>query len=660
MANPSHRRFKKSLERSFDDLLQGLEDESLPDLDDMITDEIEDISLSTPVPPQPENALRIIQLEDSNQVDPSIRVLQSTLMDDDSDAENLNKNENINNQATSSSEGDSSEEDSPTNQNDFDEQDAELGYQDELLVHESESMAEIKGGAQSNASSSSEEENMELVDGDINNSGRDQDYGSGENNLDFSVTEDADQLNVDHSKHKTSLMRRDSTQPYQHHNSQEDSTEDDEPSPAATPPRKPHGGSGVALPGLHQGLIASKLKPTANMAGERKRTDQSSFENSVNLRPISNEAQNSVEKQDVSHTYEKPALRNVGKKTVPSNIEKEHVFDKPTLRNVERPSLKIEVEKEHIFDKPALRRVDPVKKDNERDQIGTETGFDKPALRKTEFHHTKTNGMSGFEKPVLRNVSQERTAIKPDNNTENDKPIWLTELKLKKTGSRENVSDLKLGVKEAEKPSWLHSATKKRTKIAEFMRTKENQADDNEEINQNASALESLHRTPRSHPLTENGENVRNTQITAEATARRRLDSAGREDDIFTDNFQPKAGRDNYVPSWLKATPKVPSSAVNFTTNTSDIPQWKQELANRRKARIGQDEQDGQTPPDTPKSDSKIPPWKLELSQRKKRPVVQQVPSCPSSKNEPEWKRLADERRARLANMALPGQHSSK
>lgn len=30
----------QSLERSFDDLLKGLEDESLPDLDDMITDEV--------------------------------------------------------------------------------------------------------------------------------------------------------------------------------------------------------------------------------------------------------------------------------------------------------------------------------------------------------------------------------------------------------------------------------------------------------------------------------------------------------------------------------------------------------------------------------------------------------------------------------------------
>lgn len=189
------------------------------------------------------------------------------------------------------------------------------------------------------------------------------------------------------------------------------------------------------------------------------------------LKPLtSNTSVDSVEKQTVSHTYEKPTLRNIERKAVQTDTECEHVFQKPALRNIERPSgnLKNNVEKEHIFDKPALRRIDPVKKDTEIDQNGV---FDKTVLRKTEVNH-KTNDKSSFEKPVLRNVSQEWTTVQSGNKVEKDKPVWMTELKLKKTSSRENVSDQKLEVKELEKPLWLQSATKKRTKIAEFMKTK--------------------------------------------------------------------------------------------------------------------------------------------------------------------------------------------
>lgn len=128
--------------------------------------------MTTPVPLHSKN---LLCLDDSIQLNPQSDVLQSTFMDDDliTGTGSLNQMENQSNHATYSSEGDSHDEEDSANSKGLDEQDAQIGYEHDLMGLELDTMGETTGAVQSE--DSSKEESMEFIeDGDFNNSGLDE------------------------------------------------------------------------------------------------------------------------------------------------------------------------------------------------------------------------------------------------------------------------------------------------------------------------------------------------------------------------------------------------------------------------------------------------------------------------------------------------------
>ncbi|KAK3581732.1 hypothetical protein CHS0354_000116 [Potamilus streckersoni] len=411
-----------------------------------------------------------------------------------------------------------------------------------------------------------------------------------------------------------------------------------------------------------------KLRQAPRKGSESEDKTSSGLLESPVLRPAPKPTNPSKMDDSESHFFDKPPLRNTPKKNVeskPSETE-QHTFTKPELRNVNKTKTSDARPDQdgHTFEKPSLRGTPP--RTTKADELPTGK-FDKPALRSVsrssvspEKEKTST-GKSGFEKPALKPVETiQKDPLDIEKNgsveeTEENKPLWF--LQLRKTGSQ-SVEDTEKT--RSSEPEWLQAARNKKAKALEIIQSKENQ---NQEVEKpSAPWVESnvLRKTPKSSPLQENNTNEENRQIFSTGRERRSSSGSNKDSDNVRDERSRSSsigtGKDNYVPSWMKGHSAAVTPPRIITTSkpdlmkrpTDELPQWKKELAEKRKARKESEGLDPAVQNDETDSPG-VPLWKQELSQRGLR-AAQRAKAAPetSTSAEPEWKRQAEEKKERL------------
>ncbi|XP_063396836.1 triadin-like isoform X3 [Mytilus trossulus] len=356
---------------------------------------------------------------------------------------------------------------------------------------------------------------------------------------------------------------------------------------------------------------------------------------------------------EIDNKFNVPQLKSVQKERETDNQEKEEgTFQIPTLRSTPLPKRREPPKSPETktFDVPMLRRTPRVK--SETDTVESEkppTGiFEKPKLKSArslqqdmdDSTNKDSHSKHRFDVPSLRNTpSKKESSVQRSESVRSDheKPSWLQDTKLKPTrgGSIDSSGD-----KDSDKPSWLTSDTRKRHD------SKENKNVDSFDLSENTQRKSSI---PLQETKPENGINGHHTP------SRTRLTSASSEHDDDEIKTKKTTGRDQYVPSWLKTTdtkgksPSTPNLAfVTPTKDSSEVPQWKRELAEKRRR---QKDGDGAPTPmkAEPAGDKELPPWKVELGQMKMRQTPAKVSAHETKKStEPEWKKAADEKRQRL------------
>ncbi|XP_076108352.1 uncharacterized protein LOC143076456 isoform X3 [Mytilus galloprovincialis] len=361
---------------------------------------------------------------------------------------------------------------------------------------------------------------------------------------------------------------------------------------------------------------------------------------------------------EIDNKFNVPQLKSVQKERETDNQEKEEgTFQIPTLRSTPLPKRREPPKSPETktFDVPMLRRTPRVK--SETDTVESEkppTGiFEKPKLKSArslqqdmdDSTNKDSHSKHRFDVPSLRNTpSKKESSVQRSESVRSDheKPSWLQDTKLKSTrgGSIDSSGD-----KDSDKPSWLTSDTRKRHD------SKENKNVDSFDLSESTPRKSSI---PLQETKPENGINGHHTP------SRTRLTSASSEHDDDEIKTKKTTGRDQYVPSWLKTTdtkgksPSTPNLAfVTPTKDSSEVPQWKRELAEKRRR---QKDGDGAPTPmkAEPAGDKGLPPWKVELGQMKMRQTPAKVSAHETKKStEPEWKKAADEKRQRLRNSGL-------
>ncbi|XP_076108354.1 uncharacterized protein LOC143076456 isoform X4 [Mytilus galloprovincialis] len=367
---------------------------------------------------------------------------------------------------------------------------------------------------------------------------------------------------------------------------------------------------------------------------------------------------------EIDNKFNVPQLKSVQKERETDNQEKEEgTFQIPTLRSTPLPKRREPPKSPETktFDVPMLRRTPRVK--SETDTVESEkppTGiFEKPKLKSArslqqdmdDSTNKDSHSKHRFDVPSLRNTpSKKESSVQRSESVRSDheKPSWLQDTKLKSTrgGSIDSSGD-----KDSDKPSWLTSDTRKRHD------SKENKNVDSFDLSESTPRKSSI---PLQETKPENGINGHHTP------SRTRLTSASSEHDDDEIKTKKTTGRDQYVPSWLKTTdtkgksPSTPNLAfVTPTKDSSEVPQWKRELAEKRRR---QKDGDGAPTPmkAEPAGDKGLPPWKVELGQMKMRQTPAKVSAHETKKStEPEWKKAADEKRQRLrkaVDHVAPGQ----
>ncbi|XP_076108350.1 uncharacterized protein LOC143076456 isoform X1 [Mytilus galloprovincialis] len=359
---------------------------------------------------------------------------------------------------------------------------------------------------------------------------------------------------------------------------------------------------------------------------------------------------------EIDNKFNVPQLKSVQKERETDNQEKEEgTFQIPTLRSTPLPKRREPPKSPETktFDVPMLRRTPRVK--SETDTVESEkppTGiFEKPKLKSArslqqdmdDSTNKDSHSKHRFDVPSLRNTpSKKESSVQRSESVRSDheKPSWLQDTKLKSTrgGSIDSSGD-----KDSDKPSWLTSDTRKRHD------SKENKNVDSFDLSESTPRKSSI---PLQETKPENGINGHHTP------SRTRLTSASSEHDDDEIKTKKTTGRDQYVPSWLKTTdtkgksPSTPNLAfVTPTKDSSEVPQWKRELAEKRRR---QKDGDGAPTPmkAEPAGDKGLPPWKVELGQMKMRQTPAKVSAHETKKStEPEWKKAADEKRQRLRSI---------
>ncbi|VDI16386.1 Hypothetical predicted protein [Mytilus galloprovincialis] len=359
---------------------------------------------------------------------------------------------------------------------------------------------------------------------------------------------------------------------------------------------------------------------------------------------------------EIDNKFNVPQLKSVQKERETDNQEKEEgTFQIPTLRSTPLPKRREPPKSPETktFDVPMLRRTPRVK--SETDTVESEkppTGiFEKPKLKSArslqqdmdDSTNKDSHSKHRFDVPSLRNTpSKKESSVQRSESVRSDheKPSWLQDTKLKPTrgGSIDSSGD-----KDTDKPSWLTSDSRKRHD------SKENKNVDSFDLSESTPRKSSI---PLQETKPENGINGHHTP------SRTRLTSASSEHDDDEIKTKKNTGRDQYVPSWLKTTdtkgksPSTPNLAfVTPTKDSSEVPQWKRELAEKRRR---QKDGDGAPTPmkAEPAGDKGLPPWKVELGQMKMRQTPAKVSAHETKKStEPEWKKAADEKRQRLRSI---------
>ncbi|OWF44807.1 serine/arginine repetitive matrix protein 2-like isoform X2 [Mizuhopecten yessoensis] len=383
--------------------------------------------------------------------------------------------------------------------------------------------------------------------------------------------------------------------------------------------------------------------------------------------------------------FDVPALKTVSselKRSESQEIESEKTFNKPPLRNT--PKVNVDPpaspEGKGKFDLPSLKRTPRVPRSNSSElssggafevpnlrnrpncPVGTQLDFDDATKESTENKHT-------FDVPQLKNTPKsskpEIEGSKPAASKE-EEPSWLKDMKLRKTSTKSEESLDQL--KETETPLWMKTAAEKREKAAEILNTKENQSKTPGDGKPQWTDMPRLRKTPNGLPLqesTESSENTINGNPNQE-TRRTRLTSTGSKDGDSSSSSSsrertPVSGgtKDQYVPSWLKTSDNRHQSTPNLniitppSADSTSIPQWKRDLAERRKLRK-------ENSVDTPlkakndSTDAGAASWKTEFAMKKKlTPLPKTTAEIRTSSSEPEWKKRADEKRQRLINSGL-------
>ena len=177
------------------------------------------------------------------------------------------------------------------------------------------------------------------------------------------------------------------------------------------------------------------------------------------------------------HTFDKPKLRSTSKTEISKKADEQKknessiMFEKPVLRStkVEKQGSFTEDSDNvsHTFEKPALKstgfRGSEVNKDT--GNIGL---FDKPALRKTPSPEKEVRPphepKGTFDKPSLRKTENSPT-VSDIPFGKSDYKSSFPEMKLRKTTSpqKEVVT---------EKPSWLKDAAEKGSKVLDVLHSK--------------------------------------------------------------------------------------------------------------------------------------------------------------------------------------------
>ncbi|KAL3857572.1 hypothetical protein ACJMK2_012222 [Sinanodonta woodiana] len=410
-----------------------------------------------------------------------------------------------------------------------------------------------------------------------------------------------------------------------------------------------------------------KLRQTPRKGSENVEKINSGLLESPVLRPATKPTEASKMDDSDSHLFDKPALRNTPRKNVetkPSEPD-QHIFTKPELRNVNktktsdvRPDQDV-----HTFEKPSLRGTPP--RTTKADELPTGK-FEKPALRSvsrssvTPEKEKLGTAKSGFEKPALKPVDamhKDPHDMEKNGSVEEGeeyKPSWL--INLRKTGSPSVEDNEKTRLSE---PEWLQAAKIKKAKVLEIIQSKENQ---NHEVEKPAAPwVESnvLRKTPKSSPLQENNINGENRQSFSTGQERHLSSGSSKDSDhIDARSRSPSVGtgKDNYVPSWMKGhSPGVTPPRINpgskpdlLKRPTDEPPQWRKELAEKRKQKKESEGLDLAVRNDETDSPG-VPHWKQELSQRGLR-AAQKAKATPetSPSSEPEWKLKAEEKKERL------------
>lgn len=409
------------------------------------------------------------------------------------------------------------------------------------------------------------------------------------------------------------------------------------------------------------------------------------------------EKKSEIEEKDV--TFQKPSLRSTPKpprERTPEEKMDTGMFEKPALRSTPKVEQKPTENKEgDVFESRNLRSVNKQEIDTVRDSSSDKHGFDKPSLRSTGIRlasegdlQKEESSVKTFEKPALRTTNKD---IKSDSlNTSSEHSHTFDKPSLKKTtpSPEKETKDINEpkgifdrpalrktdGLKEKEKPvtsdkpEWLQQAASKHTKVLEMIHTKENHQSHTEKEVPSWLEKSPLKKT-RALPLqdTSNGQSTSNSQSdmsniedTGRLVSTPRSRNSSVSSDRDTDKKRPSAStakenHNNYTPSWMRQsrspsvpTPGVlgPAKSLPSLTGSSEVPQWKRELAQRRANRKEK------TPEELPKKDEPVEPdWKKGIALRKTRATTQ--PSKDVKTVEPEWKKAAEEKHARLRTSSV-------
>ncbi|XP_033746956.1 uncharacterized protein LOC117332182 [Pecten maximus] len=310
--------------------------------------------------------------------------------------------------------------------------------------------------------------------------------------------------------------------------------------------------------------------------------------------------------------FEVPALKTVAsdlKRSESQEIESEKTFNKPALRNT--PKVKAEpptsAEAKGKFDLPSLKRTPKVPR-SDSSELNSGGAFDVPNLKnnrpvKTQLEFDDvakgpSENKHTFDVPQLKNtpksdIEGSKEAAAKDSKEE---PSWMKDMKLRKTSTKSEESLDQM--KEKETPVWMKTAAEKREKAAEILNTKENQSKTPGDGKPQWTDMSRLRKTPNGLPLQESTESSENSLNGKPSQERIRLASTGSKDGDSSSSSSsrertPVSGgtRDQYVPSWLKTKDNRHQSTPNLnvisppSADTTSIPQWKKDLAERRKLR---------------------------------------------------------------------------